>query len=442
LINIGAAIRVGVEILLKRKAGVQLALSHINIWKANYVKILALGGCGAMGKVAVETVLELNPTLEIVVADLDEDAATRFADSFPENVTAAQVNALDSSQLDRLMQPCDIVVSTIGPFYLFGSAVLESAIRTGTHYIDICDDPDPTLAMLSLHQKAEQAGITAIIGAGASPGTSNLLAATALSQLKTPKELYTFWGTGGPIDSSDDEMDIIDEQGGPSAATIHWMEQLTGSVPVLENGRLTPKTPLTEVIIDYPNLGSDTCYICGHPEPITMHQYYPSIQTSYNLMNMPSYIIYALKKATRSVRDGNQEDLVAAAEKLGNMLTENSMSLFDTAKYLYYLSKDKRRTFFPALSALAIGDDAEGNRMSVSVHVEGVMKVDDMAHSTCVPTAIILNMMTNGSIVKRGVFAPEACVDPCQFFEHIAPYLDVNEGFSADTMLNIQKATG
>jgi lysine 6-dehydrogenase len=406
------------------------------------VKILALGGCGAMGKVAVETVLELNPMLEIVVADLDEDAAMRFADSFPENVTAAQVNALDSTQLDRLMQPCDIVVSTIGPFYLFGSAVLESAIRTGTHYIDICDDPEPTLAMLSFHEKAEQAGITAIIGAGASPGTSNLLAVTALSQLEIQKEIYTFWGTGGPIDSSDDNMDIIDDQGRPSAATIHWMEQLTGLVPVLEDGQLTPKKPLTEVIIDFPGLGSDACHICGHPEPITMHQYYPSIQTSYNLMNMPSYIVYALKKATRNVRDGNQEDLKAAGEKLGNILTEKSMGIIDTAKYFYYLSKDKRRNFFPALSALAIGDDAEGNRMSVSAHLEGVMRVDDMAHSTCVPTAIILNMMTNGSITKRGVFAPEACVDPRQFFEHIAPYLHINEGFNADTMLNIQKVMG
>jgi saccharopine dehydrogenase-like NADP-dependent oxidoreductase len=406
------------------------------------VKILALGGCGAMGKVAVETVLELNPMLKIVIADIDEDAAMRFADSLPANVTAAQVNALDSAQLDRLMQPCDIVVSTIGPFYLFGSAVLESAIRTGTHYMDICDDPEPTLAMLSFHQKAEEAGITAIIGAGASPGTSNLLAVTALSQLKVQKEIYTFWGTGGPIDSSEDSMDIVDNHGRPSAATIHWMEQLTGLVPVLENGQLTPKKPLAEVIIDFPGLGRDACHICGHPEPITMHQYYPSIQTSYNLMNMPSYIIYALKKATRHVRDGNQEDLKAAAEKLGDILTEKSMGVIDTVKYLYYLSKDKRRNFFPALSALAIGDDAEGNRMSVSAHLEGVMKVDDMAHSTCVPTAIILNMMTNGSIMKRGVFAPEACVDPREFFKHMAPYLHINEGFNTDTMLNVQKVMG
>jgi lysine 6-dehydrogenase len=406
------------------------------------VKILALGGCGAMGKVAVETVLELNPMLEIVIADIDEDAAMRFADSLPANVTAAQVNALDSAQLDRLMQPCNIVVSTIGPFYLFGSAVLESAIRTGTHYMDICDDPEPTLAMLSFHQRAEEAGITAIIGAGASPGTSNLLAVTALSQLKVQKEIYTFWGTGGPIDSSEDSMDIVDDHGRPSAATIHWMEQLTGLVPVLENGQLTPKKPLAEVIIDFPGLGSDACHICGHPEPITMHQYYPSIQTSYNLMNMPSYIIYALKKATRHVRDGNQEDLKAAAEKLGDILTEKSMGVIDTVKYLYYLSKDKHRNFFPALSALAIGDDAEGNRMSVSAHLEGVMKVDDMAHSTCVPTAIILNMMTNGSIMKRGVFAPEACVDPREFFKHMAPYLHINEGFNTDTMLNVQKVMG
>jgi hypothetical protein len=51
-------------------------------------------------------------------------------------------------------------------------------------------------------------------------------------------------------------------------------------------------------------------------------------------------------------------------------------------------------------------------------------------------------MMTNGSIMKRGVFAPEACVDPREFFKHMAPYLHINEGFNTETMLNVQKVMG
>jgi saccharopine dehydrogenase-like NADP-dependent oxidoreductase len=407
------------------------------------MKILALGGCGAMGKVAVETALELDPTLEIIIADLDGAAAEHFSNSFSVNVTGVQANALDADQLDDLMRPCDIVVSTIGPFYMFGSVVLEAAIRTKTHYIDICDDPEPTLAMFSLNEKAKQAGITAIVGAGSSPGTSNLLAATALALFDSPKEVYTFWGTGGPLEASDDDdMDLLDERGNPSAATVHWMEQLTGSVNVLENGKVTSKAPLSPVTMNFPGIGSDTSYVCGHPEPITLHRYYPSLQTSYNLMNMPGYIIYALKKATENVPGETQVDVKVASQKLGDLLSEKTMGLIDTAKYISHQYRDKSRTFFPDLAALVVGEDSAGSRMSVGVHLEGKMKIDDMAHSTCVPTAIILNMMTSGAVVKHGVFAPEACVDPALYFKHLGAYMTINEGFDEQTMLTITKSHG
>ncbi|MBW2087346.1 MAG: saccharopine dehydrogenase, partial [Deltaproteobacteria bacterium] len=53
------------------------------------------------------------------------------------------------------------------------------------HYIDINDDWEPTLDMLKLDEEARQAGITAIIGMGASPGVSNLLAVKAMSLFDT-----------------------------------------------------------------------------------------------------------------------------------------------------------------------------------------------------------------------------------------------------------------
>jgi hypothetical protein len=33
------------------------------------MNILALGGCGAMGKVAVQTTIAFNPNVEIIIAD-------------------------------------------------------------------------------------------------------------------------------------------------------------------------------------------------------------------------------------------------------------------------------------------------------------------------------------------------------------------------------------
>jgi lysine 6-dehydrogenase len=338
------------------------------------------------------------------------------------------------------MAPCDIVVSTIGPFYLFDNIVLKAAIRTKTHYIDICDDPQPTLSMLQLHKQAEEGGITAIIGAAASPGVSNLLAAKAIAELEIPDEVYTFWGAGCAIDEGNDDLELLNDKRNPTAASIHWMEHLSETVTVQENGELISTKPLREVSIDFPGIGSDLCYICGHPEPITLPRYYPTIRRSYNLMNLPSYIIYALEKSVKDIRAGNHDDIKKAAQKLADMMDKGSISAIDSAKYIYYLLKDKNRSFLPAMAAMAIGTDFSGNQVSVAAHIEANTKVDDMAHQTCIPTAIILKMMTEGKITKRGVFAPEACVDPDTFFLQALPHLNINDGFDETNFLQITKS--
>ena len=63
--------------------------------------------------------------------------------------------------------------------------MLRAAIRAGCHYVDVCDDWEPTLEMLALDTEARAAGVTAVIGLGASPGITNLLAVQAIPvQLK------------------------------------------------------------------------------------------------------------------------------------------------------------------------------------------------------------------------------------------------------------------
>ena len=54
--------------------------------------------------------------------------------------------------------------------------MLSAAIASGCHYIDICDDWEPTIEMMGLDQDARLNDVLAIIGMGASPGISNLLA--------------------------------------------------------------------------------------------------------------------------------------------------------------------------------------------------------------------------------------------------------------------------
>ena len=89
-------------------------------------------------------------------------------------VRAVGLDVNDASAMRRAMQNVDIVINTSGPFYRFGVPILQAAIDEGCNYLDICDDWEPTIEMLKLDQAAKTAGVTAIIGLGASPGISNI----------------------------------------------------------------------------------------------------------------------------------------------------------------------------------------------------------------------------------------------------------------------------
>ena len=51
--------------------------------------------------------------------------------------------------------------------------------------------------MLKMHERAKEKGITAIIGMGASPGLTNMLARVAMQQLDTVDTVYTGWSLEG-----------------------------------------------------------------------------------------------------------------------------------------------------------------------------------------------------------------------------------------------------
>ena len=59
------------------------------------------------------------------------------------------------------MKNINIVVNTCGPFFKFGEPILSAAIDSGCHYLDICDDWEPTLEMMKLDANAKSAGVSA-----------------------------------------------------------------------------------------------------------------------------------------------------------------------------------------------------------------------------------------------------------------------------------------
>ena len=104
------------------------------------MKVIALGGTGGMGRYAVRTAAGFDFVEEIVVADLDGEAAGRFAGEVGEKARGAAVDVRDTGALKALLAQGDVVLNTVGPFFRFGVPILQAVIEAGRHYLDICDD--------------------------------------------------------------------------------------------------------------------------------------------------------------------------------------------------------------------------------------------------------------------------------------------------------------
>lgn len=379
------------------------------------MKILALGGPGAMGRVAVRVARGLPGVREIVVADRDLEAARRLVRELAGSgaqVSAREVDVTDEAELDAALKEADIVFNAVGPYYRFGLGVLRAAIRTRTHYIDICDDWEPTLQMLDLDADARSAGVCAVIGMGASPGISNLLAARAVARLDTVTDLYTAW----PVDvpgAGTEETGLSGPDGRPIAAAVHWMQQISGTVAVVTNGAVVQRPPLQPVTLTLPGGRKGTAYTVGHPEPVTLQRSYRPAGDSANLMVVTPGTVAYLDVLRSDIDSGRLTNETAAAD-----LAKPTMrrAVRAAARAVRFRTPGSLPPFFAAASGTK-----DGRPTTVLAHLKGTgALMKGMAEATGIPAALGLAQMLDGTAGRPGVHPPETAIDPGRFFADLA----------------------
>lgn len=390
------------------------------------MRVVVLGGAGHMGGYAVAALARLPFIEQLVVADRDGEGARRRAEEV--GAVAARVDVTDGDQLATVLADADAVVSTVGPFFRFGTEILDAALAAGCHYVDICDDPGPTLELLERDVVARAAGLSAIVGAGASPGISNLLAVKAVDGLDAIDTLITGWGTGGRPDDPDDH-----HPEGATAAVEHWVEQLTGPIPIHDGGQRVQGAPLKPVPVRLPGRAPVTAYTVGHPEPVTLPCTYPAVRRSLNVMDMPAAVMVLVGAAVQAVGSGRLT-VAEASEQLTRGLYGGKAGpgarVAARALAAHVREKVLGKEYLPQIYALAIGTRG-GRRETRAAYLDGAIP-GGMGGATCIPAAVTLTMLAEGEITRRGVFAPEGGVDPDRFFGRLQPHVVRDPGSEGD----------
>jgi saccharopine dehydrogenase-like NADP-dependent oxidoreductase len=368
------------------------------------MKVLALGGGGGMGRWAARTAANMKEVEQLVVADLNGRAAAEFAGTLGPKARGIALDVTNRDALGDALRGTDAVLNTVGPFYRFGTLVLQAAIRAKCHYLDICDDWEPTLDLLGLDAKAREAGITAVVGMGASPGITNMMAVLALRELDTAEEIYTGWNLEAAVPEPESG------QQGVNAALMHGIRQATGTIRVFRDGESREEAPLARLQIDYPGVGRRPVWTFGHPEALTFPRYCPDLKTSLNVTFAATSEMISLQ-CLRWLVDRR----LLSAHRAATIF-----EWYDKHKKRRANLEFVRKDLLPPLFAASRGTK-QGKPSWVGVAQTGFLP-SGMGEMTGVPLAIALLLLARGRIVRRGVFAPEGCIDPDAFFEALVPH--------------------
>lgn len=383
------------------------------------VKVLALGGSGNMGRVAVTTLLEGLYVDQLVVADKDIDRANSFVESLnDERVSVQQIDVKDTDALVELMSEVDLVMNTTGPFYRFGEAIVRAAITAGCIYVDINDDYGPTQRVLELDEEAREAGVTILIGMGASPGVTNILARHAADQLDEVDYVQTVWGhVGGvlrPASAASKKAKRAAAAGGGhrvDAAFDHYFECASSKAPVFRDGKFVDIIPLEDgEEVTFPN-GKGFFRYFGHGEPVTLPRFIgKGISGACNLVGLePEELDVTLE--------------FAAKIRAGELTPSQAAAMYALEVYTRKQQRQRVVDMGPRLGgyhASASGKKG-GKKVRYGYGCLGGPP-GGMGGETGVPLAIGVQMLLEEEIEQTGVLAPEACIDPLAFFEYYMKY--------------------
>ena len=276
--------------------------------------------------------------------------------------------------------------------------------------------------MLKMHERAKEKRITAIIGMGASPGLTNMLARVAMQQLDTVDTVYTGWSLEGA------SPDAESSQTGANAAMEHGILQVTGKVMIRQNGKDEMVKPLKEVEVTFPGSKPTKSHIFGHPEAVTFPHHFKEIKNSINLAH------------------GD----VSILKIIAFFVNLKILPAYQAAKLIGYLERKiggsqqkevlRGERNLPSMYGMAMGTK-NGEKASAGVNFSTEEKTSStsMGEVTGIPLACGLKLLLDGKIKDRGVFAPEGAIEPNDFFD-VFRDTDLAKDLGNDDLINISNS--
>jgi hypothetical protein len=236
--------------------------------------------------------------------------------------------------------------------------------------------------MLERAEAARAAGVTAVIGLGSSPGTTNILIRAAVDYLGPVQDVEIAWTV--------DVDDITD------AAVRHFWHCFNLVEPDGRSHQVPAWDDLDTKTVDFPGtVGAQTVARLAHPEPLTAPLFLP-VERAANYGSITP--LDAMRTAW------------ALAYAVDPQRAEAPASTVDAAVAVFSSYRDTRPPGPRIGSGLQIDVHTNGNGLRFASGA-----VTPMEEATGVPAAAGLVLLLDGEVTETGVLAPES-LSPAAFF--------------------------
>ena len=152
-------------------------------------------GCGKMGIVLAQDLIETNPQNRVTLVDIRSGQLEKARRFIPNNrLDAVEGNMEDEKQRMSVFRGKDVVINAL--LHKHSLPVLETAVRSGLHFVDLAGE-NP-LARMAYDAEAKANGVIVLSGMGLSPGITNVLVGRAVQLLDETERAIIFCG-GNPL---------------------------------------------------------------------------------------------------------------------------------------------------------------------------------------------------------------------------------------------------
>ena len=87
--------------------------------------------------------------------------------SLNEDITILEVDSTDLDSLDKMTTSAKCILTTVGPYQLYGSKLVESCAKNGTDYVDLTGEPGWMYEMINAHKEtAQKSGARLVFSCG------------------------------------------------------------------------------------------------------------------------------------------------------------------------------------------------------------------------------------------------------------------------------------